>query len=219
MVDFPMFKLLYGMLTDDTIDMPEPPDPLPTNILMLRLTISVPADEVIVAFDGIYRDKLPLGSTINDHLLPLLLAEPPWKTPTPVFDPDRELRPLSIQHNAFSYIVIFLGNKNVEYCRESVPFRVKSEKAAFYSGAECVWNDSGKPVHSDKPSSSIACKVAYFVADGKSDQIRFGKPVGATKKVFTTNFNIYIDVNIDGTKLGRIPITVDPDVGHPGGAS
>jgi hypothetical protein len=68
----------------------------------------------------------------------------------------------------------------------------------------------------DEPGEG--CRVALFVADAAADQAANG--TGGDNR-FRSSFNIYVDLLLkrddDPNASRRMPICIDPDVGHPGG--
>jgi hypothetical protein len=212
-----ILDLVAKLASDDTIQMSTPPDPLPTEVEMWRIFITENNDEIDIGFDKVARHTLKTNETIDQYLATILPGGPAWKNPSPTLKAERETGPLSIQKNDYSYVVIFLRNENLEFSKNMTPFQVKSDKSAFYSGARCIWKDGASAYSGEKPNPDVAvpCRVAYFIADSKADQHRFGKPVGM-ERVFTTHFNLYLDI-VSTTTKRRTPIVIDPDVGHPGG--
>jgi len=95
---------------------------------------------------------------------------------------------------------------------------------AVYSDASLIYLDNGRfAVLPDRPNAPSlppalpATKWAYFFFDAeaaKTLRTASGTSDGAGNYVFALNFHVEL---IDARTKTRIAITIDPDVGHPGG--
>lgn len=146
---------------------------------------------------------LAADETIETIVADVLARTKPanWAAPTN-YAPRRSR--LSISNKTARYIVFILEG-NCQFADGQVPFKVAKDKDEIYNEARCVWlDDQGEPHITMTPPPGIDAKVGYFIAF--SDKDNSGVPAA---------FNIYLDLKFPDGSL--IPITVDPDVGYPGG--
>lgn len=114
---------------------------------------------------------------------------------------------LSIESDENLYQIFVLDTVNCQFSQDQVSFFVENSRSAFYGYPRAVWQDDliGQIHLEQQPSGSVNATVAFFIAGRNSDPNK--SPV---------SFNIQLDI-IDPEDGGVIPISVDPDVGFPGG--
>ena len=130
-----------------------------------------------------------------------------WKRPTVTAGGKSRL---SLRSDVFKYIMFYLDEGNYQFAVDDFPFRVIGEKEPYFFESRCVWKEGINVESRKKPILGYPCKVAHFLHFADRDLDENGEG-------YTSKFNIYLDlIYTDGTK---VPITVDPDVGYPGGHS
>ncbi len=109
------------------------------------------------------------------------------------------------------FVLVLDSNENWEFSSTRAPFEIETGHEQFYFNATRV-DPNGNSVVGD--GELPGAKLAYFYGECDLDRKKHGG--GA----FQTAFNIYFDLLLYWKgHTHRLPLTVDPDVGHPGGAT
>lgn len=153
---------------------------------------------------------LPGGGTISvDETIASVVEDIIAGTKPTGWQPPTNNRPwrsrLSIANNKYRYEVFILEGDNCQFAEQSLPFRVATGKDSYFFESRCVWVDHLNQVHVTlTPPPGVISKIAYFISHSDLDISGIPSP-----------FNIYLDLKFQDGSL--VPITVDPDVGYPGG--
>jgi hypothetical protein len=140
------------------------------------------------------------------------LATSPWRPPGfGAKTPDKRRSSLSLNNKKKAYIIFVLDASLAwQFSREAPCFTLFADPEGIlkqhYSAPTAVDRQGNLigPI-----AGASGARVAYFVADGE-------KSHNAQLPRNADRFNIHVDLNEDA--VAYIPIVIDPDVGHPGGA-
>lgn len=109
------------------------------------------------------------------------------------------------------FVLILHRGRNWQFSSTKAPFEIETGHEQYYFNATRV-DPQGNSIVGDGQMSGA--KLAYFY--GKCDLDRKSHGGGD----FKTSFNIYLDLLLYWKETPQVlPLTVDPDVGHPGGAT
>lgn len=187
----------------------------PTRVLAWKLLMDInKTGEVDISYSEAWKFDITSTETIKTHLEKY--ARDPNKSfgkkPKEPF-PNKTKSNLSIRHKDYSYMLFVVANPNLQFVEGGEPFEVENNNSQFYIDPLCAWLDNGQVKFGRE--AGPGCRVACFIADSVEDQ-------KASSEEFFTNFNINLDLmlkRIDNpTQIRPLPIVIDPDVGHPGGA-
>jgi hypothetical protein len=215
-----IIRLQRFAYSDAVTEMGPAPSSLPDAVTLWKVDIKINENRIHFEYDKAAQDTLS-GRTIETYLKGLVDGNirPHW---SPIrarhapADPKRRMTPFSIHSNEYRYHVLVLSDMNWQFSEEHVPFKVQNGRDHLYLQALSAWALGSNPAEvGEKPPLGASAKVAAFIANAKQDQIENGGFTG----VFWTRFNFYLDLQMDfnGSSV-LLPITVDPDVGHPGGS-
>lgn len=129
-----------------------------------------------------------------------------WHTPN--YNSDNKANRLSLKSREGRYIVFILKCANCRFARKDVPFRVESNKDEYHFNPRVVWTKNSDILHEEVPDSNADAKIGYFIARSERDYAAHGQ--------FRTGFNFYLELT---NQTEAVPVSVDPDVGYPGGNS
>lgn len=209
-----MPKLAAIARADDVVAMDEvstrPPPPTPPAVTMWKIKFRGNGD-IDLAFTKVFDYTFAQNETITDVVEKVVLgtfpAQNQWKTPQ---NKEPYKSRLSIENNQHRYQLFVLESGNFHFSVEQVAFSVAEDRRAYYVAPRSAWEQSPGVVAIKRvPPEGVAPRVAFFTARSHQDpQVPAGKAAA---------FNLHVDLTFpDGT---RIPISIDPDVGHPGGYS
>jgi hypothetical protein len=206
--------------TDDLVLMEEfqptrPGDspPRPRAVTLVKIKLSGDAAGVIdVSYSAIANYTLGSQEPI-ENIVNIVAANPnptelTWRIPPALTTPCPSR--LSLRNAVASYFVFVLEAGNYRFAADQHPFRVEGGKSDYHYEARCVWKEGINYKHGRKAPVGKTSKVGYFIAFSDTDLSDSG---GQT---FTSSFNLYLDLDY---ATGSVPISVDPDVGYPGGNS
>lgn len=214
----------YSFYSQDMVKMGNLTGGIPNKLILWQMNFDEENDEFRLYYRRVSTHTIPssTGTITEDQLKAYLKKvvdgdEPDWNSLK--FGSDKTgLTPLSIHHLERSVMVFVVRKaKRWEFSADAVPFMVKQDRDHHYMMARAVELDGETVKLSEKPGKG--CRVALFVADAAADRQQYG--TGADKE-FRTSFNIYVDLllkrsdSLDEDR--RMPIGIDPDVGHPGGS-
>jgi hypothetical protein len=186
----------------------------PKNVTFVEITLSGPVNSqqdpvpVRVSYSRIAHYIFPGQSDIKGLVDSYLDGsfKPGWVQPT-FNDEDEDATGLSLENKTAKYFVFVLKCANCQFAKKQIPFRVEDGKHRYHFNPRVVWKTtSGDVEHEKRPSADAAAKIGYFIALSDNDYGANGN--------FRSSFNIYLDL-ID--QDGDVPISIDPDVGYPGG--
>lgn len=117
---------------------------------------------------------------------------------------------LSLSNRDYRYFVFLLESGNYSFASKQHPFRVEAKKANYFYEAKCAWKEGTNYKHERLAKTGYPSKHGYFIAFSDEDIVDHGEG-------FVSNFNIYLDLDFGSGDF--VPISIDPDVGYPGGNS
>ena len=201
--------------TDDLVIMDEfdpgtrAPRPLAATFLKLKLA-GTPTGVIDISYDQIANYQLPGPDDIETVVNGVLDGTIPLNWRAPVVTPPSPSR-LSLRNDIATYFVFILEPGNYRFSTDAYPFRIEGGKSSYHYEARCVWPNGAGFTHARKPPIGVEARAGYFIAFSNFDLQHSGN------QAFRSNFNIYLDLDYAGS--APVPISVDPDVGYPGGNS
>lgn len=193
----------------------KPSTQLPKQVLAWKVSWDKINGELALFYESVAPYTLPTGTIEELHaFLKTIITggDPGWKALKPGSG-DTGASPLSIRLVEPTVLVFYLDRaNNWEFSKKKVPFQVEVGLVDYYTFARAAVIDGGNVKFVVKPNDG--CNCALFIADAASDRADHG--IGADK-YFRSSFNIYVDL-LTAQPPRRLPIAIDPDVGHPGGA-
>jgi len=202
------------VLAQDVVDMGRSRVTPPKHVIGWKLKIQTDAaGEIDISYAEAWAFDMAQDETIEKYIKEYA-ADPDKVRGNPPTDPypNKSKSNLSIRHDAFSYMVFILYNKNTQFCEGGEAFRVERNNDDYYTDPYCAWDYNGTIATGRTPGPG--CRVASFLANSAEDQ-------AASTTEFFTSFNIYLDMRLkrkdDPTQIRSLPIVIDPDVGYPGG--
>jgi hypothetical protein len=193
----------------------KPSNELPKQVLAWKVNWDKVNSELVFFYELVAPYTLPTGTIEELHaFLNKIISgqDPGWRAPKSGSG-NTGVSPLSIRHVERSIMVFYLDRaNNWEYSKKKLPFQVEVGLEDYYTFARAAVLVGGNVKLVAKPNDG--CNCALFIADAASDRADHG--IG-TDKYFRTSFNIYVDL-LTAQPPRRLPIAIDPDVGHPGGS-
>ena len=198
---------------------------IPNKLILWQMNFDEEDDELRLYYRKVAVHTIDSSSgTITEEQLKAYLKQvldgdqPDWQ-PLKAGTNKTGLTPLSIHHVDRSVMVFVVRKaKRWEFSAGIPPFRVKTGRKQYYMMARAVELDGDTVKLVEKPGTGS--RIALFVADAAADRAANG--TGNEDKHFRTSFNIYVDLLLKRTdnreQDRRMPIGIDPDVGHPGGS-
>ncbi|HMC90986.1 MAG TPA: hypothetical protein VKI45_00870 [Allosphingosinicella sp.] len=206
---------------DDIVHMQTVKNPrAPTHVKFVEMTVtSVPGtghgpNPISVTYTRIADKDLAPGEAISPIIDDFAknTFTPAWHQPTFHSSQANSNHPataLSLRENQATYIVFKLNCANCRFVRNNVPFRTQGHKDKYHVNPRVVWLSGGAPTSGDKPDANANAVIGYFIAYNDVDsQDNPGE--------FRSGFNLYLELT---DPSGDVPISIDPDVGYPGGHS
>ncbi|MDZ7587873.1 MAG: hypothetical protein U5J78_01435 [Parasphingorhabdus sp.] len=117
--------------------------------------------------------------------------------------------PLDIRNPSDQFIIIILDDKvNWQFAANCAPFMIEKEAARDYVDARRVFADRKRRELVEVRGSTVqeGCRIGIFNAYGSR----------RSKKGSSVPFNLYVELLCG--KAGKIPLVIDPGIGHPGGS-
>lgn len=200
---------------DDISPMPTNSPETPEQVLLVKLKLDNTTKGIEVSYAQMA--KYTLESEKITAFLSRALEKPDlvkWGT-VYAHKPGEYHSRLSIKTNELTYIGIVLECTNCRYMSGEEPFRVQSNRKYYYRDARVSWlGKDGKVLDGTKPPASYERAIGYFIARAHKDFKKNGKTQNGVK-AFSSSFNIYLELTYPNEK--PVPISIDPDVGYPGG--
>jgi hypothetical protein len=203
-----------SIFAQDVVEMGRSRVPPPQHVIGWKLAILTDsAGDVDISYLDSWAFDMAPGENIDKYIKEYA-GDPDKVRGKPPSDPypNKSKSNLSIRHDAFSYMVFILHNKNLQFCEGNEAFRVERNNADYYTDPLCAWDVNGAISTGRIPGAR--CRVASFLANSAADQ-------AASTMEFFTSFNIYLDMRLkrkdDESQIRTLPIVIDPDVGYPGG--
>lgn len=198
--------------TDDLVPMTEysgTRPTLPTDVTLVKLKIVGSASGIDISYEQIANYQLGVSETIEDIAQAVLTSPNQFNWHAPIINLPPRSR-LSLRNNGPRFFLFYIETGNCRFAVGSYPFRVEAAKASYFYEARCAWMGGGSLEIQRQARLGYDCRVAYFTVYGDRDFDDHGEP-------FSSEFNLYLDaIATDGS---RVPFSVDPDVGYPGGNS
>jgi hypothetical protein len=182
----------------------------PKNVKFVQVKITGASDVIDISYP--YVARASLANTTIESLLNKVMGGayvPQWRAPKDFSEDDVQLSRLSLRNKFSTYIVFILDCKNCKFATDDHPFRVQRGKSRYHYDARVAWLTSGGPMHAPMPAPGAEAKHGYFIAYSDDDL----SAQGGSR--FRSNFNFYLELTYGNAK--SVPISIDPDVGYPGG--
>lgn len=208
--------------TDDIVRMPERPTTAkpadPNWVIFVKAKLSGTDDIIDIKYAKIAKCTLTGSSRCTDdarnivklvNKLVLKQYTPNWIDPDFEENPNDSLSRLSLQNDQNAYIVFELDCGNCRFVTKDRPFRIERRKAPHHYEPRVAWPVSPTQVEHEKEApAGVEAKHGYFIAYSDEEMFK-------NDNKFRSDFNFYVELLYPDSK--PVPISVDPDVGYPGG--
>jgi hypothetical protein len=187
----------------------------PTSVLFLKTNIAIKGGDVDLSYDGIWETTLGAAQSIDGIVEDFLKGNLKIKWKPTKFNKDtkgRHRSSMAVELNEKRYVVVVLGSGNYRYATGVVPFKVDANNPGYVADAWCAYLDGASATLSRIGPTNINCTVAYFSAHNDED-------AAAHNGTCMTQFNIYLDIYSRQDQNIYTPVSLDPDVGYPGGTN
>lgn len=201
---------------DDIVKMKEVLNPpKPRDVMFIEVTLTGQIDQkhipnpVHISYSRVGDYWLKDGENIKWLVNRVIRGDhiPNWHTPN-YNTQGNNLTGLSLESKEARYLVFVLNCSNCQFVKGSLPFRVQVKKDKYHFNPRVAWVTHTNDIKHDlKPDAMAKAKIGYFVA-------RSDKDVSDHNGTSRSAFNIYLELTYNN---GDVPISVDPDVGYPGG--